>query len=183
MTKAPPYRIASLLIVVTVVATLVPVLSTPASAIRCQIQIDKVDYPSIVDPGQAFEVKTNLTVGCSTSMIDISGRVDLIDLDSQKTVSISGLHFGYISEPGKTFNLTVTNEAQAPPTEKDWKLKVSTVVFAGGDPVASAENSFSVQVGAGDRTVLWLGIIVAAIVVAILLYLSRTRRGKTKTRR
>jgi hypothetical protein len=150
------------------------------------MQINKVEYPDMIDPSQAFEVKTHLTVSCSISIDDLSGRVDLVEQDTHKTVSISALHFSYTSEAGKPFNLTVVNEGQAPAAEKYWKLTVIAVVSAEGNTVASAEDSFSIQVGVGDGTQVWLGILVAVTVVVVtlasLLYFVRGKRQKARAR-
>jgi len=115
--------------------------------IKCQIQVTNLDYPLTVGVSQRVEVETSLTVTCNTSAVDISGRVDLNDAATNRTLSISGIHVGYVNEPEKTINFTVVNSALAPSSPTVWGLRVHVVLFALGDIVGESIRDIQIQVG------------------------------------
>ena len=151
-------------------------------ALRCQIDIKQLQHPPSVDQAQKFNITTELAVKCSTSMVDLAGRVDILDQDTNRTISTSGFHLGYVSEPEKTFDVTVLNEAQAPSADKDWTLKARVSLFAIAIMIASADSPFNVRVGAGGTILFWLPfLVVALVVVAAVVYVTRVRRkGKPR---
>jgi len=154
-----------------------------ARALRCQIEVKGVEYPTIVDPSQAFDVTTHLAVTCTTSMVDIGGRVDIIEQDTNRTLSTSGFHLGYVSEPEKTFDIAVLNDAKAPAENKDWMLRAHVTLYAVQSPIAFADSVFGLRVGSGGVMPFWLpALVLALIVVLVLVYVTRFRgrrkRGK-----
>ena len=113
---------------------------------NCQIQFTSVDFPTAVAPGQSVNIKSQLSVTCKTSAIDIAGTVDLLN-DANASLSAQGIHVGFIAEPQKTVNFTIINSAKAPSTIGLWKLRVSVSVYASGLIVGSAEKPVQIQVG------------------------------------
>jgi KaiC/GvpD/RAD55 family RecA-like ATPase len=113
---------------------------------NCQIQFTSVDFPTAVAPGQSVNIKSQLSVTCKTSAIDIAGTVDLLN-DANASLSAQGIHVGFIAEPQKTVNFTIINSAKAPSTTGLWKLRVSVSVYASGLIVGSAEKLVQIQVG------------------------------------
>ena len=166
-----------------VLASTAPTILPTASAIRCQTQITNVGYPAAVESNQNVEVQTNLMVSCTTSMIDIAGRVDLTDEASNKTLSIQGFHVGYVSEPLKSSNFTVTNAAQAPSGSTVWKLKVVILVFAGSQLIDTTGKSVEILVGGGTSELLILTLSAALVVVVIILVFVMVRRSRVKSRK
>jgi hypothetical protein len=150
-------------------------------ALRCQIDIKQLQHPSSVSQAEKFNITTDLSVTCSTSMVDLAGRVDIVDPETNRTLSTSGFHLGYVSEPQKTFDITVLNEAEAPSADTDWTLKARVSLFAIATIIASADDSFDVRVGAGGTIVFWLPfLVVALVVIAVAVYFARIRRkGKS----
>lgn len=113
---------------------------------NCEIQFTSLNFPTAVAPGQSVNIKSELSVTCRTSTIDIAGRVDLLN-DANASLSTQGIHVGFIAEPQKTVNFTVINSVTAPSTVGLWKLRVSVIVIAGGLTVGSAEKPVQIQVG------------------------------------
>lgn len=155
-----------------------------AHALRCQIDVKGVDYPSAVELSQTFDVTTHLTVTCTTSMVYIGGRVDVIEHDTNTTLSTTGFQVGYVSEPEKTFDIAVLNDAKAPAENRDWMLRAHVTLYAVQSPIAFADRVFGLRVGSGGGMPLWLPVLVVAlVVVGILVYVTRIRgRGKRRKR-
>lgn len=171
----------SALFLLLVLASTAPTILPTASAIRCETRITNVGYPAAVESNQNVEVQTNVMVSCTTSMIDIAGRVDLTDEASNKTLSIQGFHVGYVSEPLKSSNFTVTNAAQAPSGSTVWKLKVVVLVFAGSQLIDTTGKSVEILVGGGTSELLVLTLGVALVVVVIVFVFMIVRRSRAKS--
>jgi len=127
-------------------------ISLPTTyAIACQFQIMSIEYPSAVDPGQTFEIKTRLTIGCPPTSERISTRVDVVALASNSTLSRSSYGIGAIDVPNKVVNVNITNSVQAPSGAGSWKLEVEAWLLstgnAGTSVVALVKQPVQVQVG------------------------------------
>jgi KaiC/GvpD/RAD55 family RecA-like ATPase len=120
---------------------------SPVYGFTCQTVINKVEYPAVVAPGAELQVTTNLSLTCTTATVDISGRVDLIDLATNKTLSVTVVHVGTISASVETLSYTVSNVAQAPARMGPWNLAVTITFFAASFTVASTSQPFAVQIG------------------------------------
>jgi KaiC/GvpD/RAD55 family RecA-like ATPase len=135
------------LLTVLLALSLIGLLPSRAFAVQnCQIQFKRVDFPTAVAPGESVNIKSQLSVTCKTSAIDIAGRVDLLN-DANASLSVQEIHVGFIAEPQKTVNFTVINSAKASSTIGLWKLRVSVSVLASGLIVGSAEKPIQIQVG------------------------------------
>lgn len=143
MTRNRPAASLLTLLIILFVASRAPIVY----ALSCQMEIVRVDFPGVVRSNQTFEVKTWLMITCTTATINIGGRVDLNEQESNQTLSIAGFNIGFISEPVRIVNVTVSNIAQAPSTAVAWKLRISAMLFAGSDTIARADQSFVIQVG------------------------------------
>jgi subtilase family serine protease len=169
-----------LLIVISLsAATRVPVVQ----ASFCQMQITGIDFPNTASLNQSIQTVTHLVVSCTTSMVDISGRVDLVGEESNKTFSINGFHLGYVSEPEARVNKTVSNDAVTPTTTTLWKLRVNALLFAGGNLVASSSQQLQIQVGqaAENTTLVWVSsLIIVVAVVAVITYLILRKPRETR---
>jgi hypothetical protein len=109
-------------------------------------------------------------------MVDIGGRVDIIEQDTNRTLSTTGFHLGYVSEPEKTFDVAVSNGAKAPAENKDWMLRAHVTLYAVQSPIAFADSVFGLHVGSGGAMLYWLPVLVVAlIVVGVLVYVTRFR--------
>ncbi len=123
-----------------------------AYAVVCHVQITGVEYASTVSPGQTLEVKTHLMITCSPVNDNVLARVDIVSVDSNRTISSNSYGIGPIEIQQAPFvkvvNVTVSNTLQAPSTAGDWKLQLVAWVFAGSyGVVAVARQPIQVQVG------------------------------------
>jgi len=181
---------------------LISPVPTVNAFIACQIQINSVNYAPNAGLGQTVDVTTNLTVTCTTSAIDISGRVDVNDVAANRTISSYPIHVGFVSGPQKTADFTAANSIQAPTAPTIWKLQVRAWLSAGGDIVGDVSKQIQIQVGEALQTAVTTGSetptellttttaggsqpfgnlaiaggIVAAIIVASLLVMMRRKK-------
>lgn len=122
------------------------VLLPAAYAVLCQVQIISIDYAPKVDQDQTLEVKTHLTITCTPTNDNILARIDVIEQDSNSTLSRNSYGIGTVDVPKKVVNVTISNNVKAPSAAGSWKLEVATWIFAGTTIVATARQSFEVQV-------------------------------------
>ena len=128
-------------------------LSLPSvQAVSCQMQITNVDFPIAVGVGEKLNVKTALTVTCTSSIDIVSGRIDLVDQTSGGILSARSFDVGVIYEQKRTVNVTVTNGATSPSAPTLWNLRVDILLFHGTNVVETATQSFQIQVGTVVQT-------------------------------
>ncbi len=184
-----------LLIMLALLTTVVSISSAIpfARAAFCQLQVAGIDFPQTAAINQTVQTTTRLVITCVTSMVDIAGRVDLIDQASMQTLSVSGFQVGYISQPEKTVNVTVSNLASAPNQTGSWALGVVVRLFAGGVLVAVANQPFQIQVASVVTSVastastdyLVVGVavaVVAMVIVCAFLLFFRKRKSKPNSK-
>lgn len=143
-------RFMQILLVSGILALAVQISLPTTYAIACQFKMS-IESQSAVDPGQTFEVKTHLTIGCPPTSERISTRVDVVALASNSTLSRSSYGIGAIDVPNKVVNVTLTNSVQAPSEVGSWKLEVVAWLFSAGNAGTSVvgvlRQPVQVQVG------------------------------------
>lgn len=101
-----------------------------AHAVGCRLQIIRVDYPSLVDPGESFPVKTQFNVTCSQSKAYIVGRFDVVESAPGVVLSSTSIPVGYFAGlSGGAMNATAVNDVVAPPLPANWTLHVRGTLF------------------------------------------------------
>ena len=122
-----------------------------AHAVGCRLQIIQVDYPSLVDPGESFPVKTQFNVTCSQSKAYIVGRFDVVESAPGVVLSSTSIPVGYFAGlSGGAMNATAVNDVVAPPLPANWTLRVRATLYTStpagvlGDEKA---DPFIIQVG------------------------------------
>ena len=131
------------------VALLVSMIIPAVHAVSCDLQIIASDYPSIVDPGQSFQVKTQMTVTCSQSKAYIVDRIDVVETAPNVILSSSSVPIGYFADmTGGTMNTTAVSNVVAPPLQANWTLQVRATLFTSAGSVGGAEGTpFTIMVG------------------------------------
>jgi hypothetical protein len=153
------------------------------SGFHCQIQIGQLEYPTNLNTSQNLQVKSRVTVTCTTTMIELEGRVDLADPSTNQSLSSAVFRVGYVSEPERTMDFVLLNNVTAPSTPTTWMLRVDALLFAGsGVLVTSTSQALQVQVGLSSPTLIAIVALVAILVVIVLIVLFR-RRGPRRQRR
>lgn len=122
-----------------------------AHAVGCRLQIIGVDYPSLVDPGQSFPVKTQFSVTCSQSKTYVVGRFDVVESAPGVVLSSTSIPIGYFAGlDGGTMNATAINDVVAPPLPANWTIQVRATLFTStpAGKLADAQAvPFTIQVG------------------------------------
>jgi hypothetical protein len=107
--------------------------SSPVAAgyAYCKITGVSYDYPREAQPGQRIQVKTTVNGSCVTDQMKYySVRVDLVDLTSGNTITISSSPIGYRAE---NFSVTVTDVATTPSIQNaSWPVQVRVYVMNAG---------------------------------------------------
>ncbi len=145
-------KLAFALLAVLTFASILPAVH----ADNCTLQITSVNYPAKTDPGQSFQVKTQVTVTCQTSAY-LAGRTDLED--TENILSTGFLDIGQFTSSGGTKTVTASNSAIAPSASGSWNLVVKVTIYdpRSGGPlqqviVAAASWPFTIQVGQTTQT-------------------------------
>ena len=97
----------------------------------CEITGVSYDYPHEAQPDQQIQVNTTVNGSCVTDQMKYySVRVDLVDLHSGNTITISSSPIGYRAE---NFSVTVTDTAITPSTPNaSWPVQVRVYVMNAG---------------------------------------------------
>ena len=122
------------------------------AGIQCSIQINDLNYPLKVEPGQGFEIDTLLTVTCNQASVPVAGRVDLYDNSTGRQLSVSGFPVGSNpNSPEWSITAAVSNKLQAPSDMRILYLRMVIWLAIGeGVPALQAghlERSLQVEVG------------------------------------
>jgi len=122
------------------------------AGIQCSIQINDLNYPLKVEPGQRFEIDTLLTVTCNQASVPVAGRVDLYDNSTGRQLSVSGFPVGSNpNSPEWSITAAVSNKLQAPSDMRILYLRMVIWLAIGeGVPALQAghlERSLQVEVG------------------------------------
>jgi len=120
-----------------------------AHAVGCSLQIFAVDYPPIVEPGQSFQVTTQMNVTCSQSKAYIVGRLDVVETAPNVILSSTSFPIGYFADlAGGTRNVTAVNKVVAPPLQANWTLQVSATLFTSVSAIGGSQKGpFTIMVG------------------------------------
>ena len=119
-----------------------------AQAGFCQVQINDVIFPSLVNPAQSVLVKTEMTVTFATSRGNYaSGRADLKESQSGQVLSIQTFDLGYSGGLPVTVQREVTHTITAPSSTGTWNLEVIVYCSVTGTFPEVASNSFDIQIG------------------------------------
>ncbi len=130
-------------------------VATPSIAIhevyadRCNVAELNMDYPATSSPGQSIAVNTSMLILCAQWRSYYTGRVDLIDLQTNSILSSSPFDIGW--RPSVT--ASVSNAATAPSSDGPWRLELIVYLFEDGGMVASPmERTIAIQVGTLSAT-------------------------------
>ncbi len=122
----------------------------------CKIQIAGVDYPSTASLGQPIEVATHLMLTCVPVNQNVLARVDIVSLDTNKTIATNTQGLGAVEVPNapfvKVLNVTITSSIKAPSSAANWKLQVVAWVFTGPDLNGVTRRAIQIQVGSFIQT-------------------------------
>jgi KaiC/GvpD/RAD55 family RecA-like ATPase len=125
-----------------IVGQIVPV----ARAVTCQIQTLRLVAPDGVAIGQSVEIDTVLEITCTATNENVLARVDLSTQGSNQVLSRNSSGLGSVPVGSKTWNVTISNSAQAPSSAGTWKVTAQVWVFAGTEIVAAGNRTVDVQV-------------------------------------
>ena len=144
------------LVALIAIVLIVP-MPTPAHAVGCSLQFRSVDYPTAVEPGQGFQVRSQMNVTCSKSKSFIVGRLDVVESAPGIVLSSSSFALGYFAlSEGETKNATTVNNLVAPPIPVNWTVQVRATLFTSVLSVGGSEfPSFTIMVGHAPPIEQW----------------------------
>ena len=111
----------------------------------CTLQISGMDIPATAQPGQNIPISTHLSIACGGTTQYLLARVDISHMNSTSTLSESSLGLGTDVTP-RTWNISLLNSIQAPPSTKTWDLTAHAWVFASTLVVAESIKAFQIQI-------------------------------------
>lgn len=122
------------------------------AGIVCSIEINDLNYPLKVEPGQGFEIDTLLTVTCNQASVAVTGRLDLYDNSTGRQLSVSGFPVGVNpNSPQWSVTASISSKIGAPAVMQILYLRMVIWVAIGeGVPALTAgrlEKSLQVEVG------------------------------------
>ena len=144
--------VAMLIGVVVLVA--VGSMATPLvrAGIACRIEVNDLNYPLKVEPGQGFEIDTLLTVTCNQASVAVTGRLDVYDNSTGRQLSVSGFPVG-VNPTSSQWSITasISSKIGAPAAMQILYLRMVIWLAIGeGVPALTAghlEKSLQVEVG------------------------------------
>ena len=157
--------------------------NSAVQATRCSISNVSYTYPHTATPGQQIDIATGVAGSCASDGEDYYAvRVDLIDGNSNLTISSSDTPIGYNAS---TFNVTAHNPATAPSSNTTWPVTIHVyVIRAGGTNgmyLLDYQNSTSIMIQVGTPVpefTLNTGFMVLTVLGAAALFLKKKdRRG------
>jgi len=111
------------------------------AGIQCSIQINDLNYPLKVEPGQGFEIDTLLTVTCNQASVPVAGRVDLYDNSTGRQLSVSGFPVGVNpNSPEWSITAAISSKLQAPSDMRILYLRM-VIWLAIGEGVPALQRS------------------------------------------
>lgn len=122
------------------------------AGIKCSIQVNDLNYPLKVEPGQGFEIDTLLTVTCNQASVAVTGRLDLYDNSTGRQLSVSGFPVGVNpNSPEWSITAAISSKLGAPSNVGILYLRMVIWLSIGeGVPALKAgqlEKSLQVEVG------------------------------------
>ena len=93
-----------------------------------------------------MEIDTVLEITCTATNDNILARVDLSTQGISQVLSRNSSGLGSVPAASKTWNVTISNRAQAPSSAGTWKVTAQVWVFAGTEIVAAGNRTVDVQV-------------------------------------
>jgi KaiC/GvpD/RAD55 family RecA-like ATPase len=118
--------------------------------VACHVQIIGIDYPDTIQPNQSLQVTTRLMVTCVPINDNVVARVDLVAVDTNKTIASNSYGIGTIQVATgqyKVVNVSIANTIRSPSTIGTLKLQVVAWVFAGPYVQATVNQPIQVQIG------------------------------------
>jgi len=127
------------------------------AGIECTIQINEINYPLKVEPGQGFQITTSLTVTCNQATVPVTGRVDLYEQSTGRLLGISGFPVGYNpTQVPVSVSRTTVSKVAASEAIGIWRLRMVIWLSVGeGVPALVAgrlEKPLQVQVREATAT-------------------------------
>jgi hypothetical protein len=115
----------------------------------CTVQVDSVDHPTSVGPGQSFQVNTHVTASCPAQLPDFTSvRVDVVDAASNIALSTGEFVSGYsFAHGGGAASGVVTSNLNAPSLAGPWSLLAEALFYRGSYLMSAAQQPFTIQVG------------------------------------
>jgi len=105
-------------------------MNSGVQASRCSVSDVTYSYPHTASPGQQIDVATGVAGSCASDGEDYYAvRVDLIDGNSNLTISSSDTPIGYNAS---AFNVTAHNPATAPSSNVTWPINIHVYVIRAG---------------------------------------------------
>ena len=145
------------------------------AGIQCSIQINDLNYPLKVEPGQGFEIDTLLTVTCNQASVPVAGRVDLYDNSTGRQLSVSGFPVGVNpNSPEWSITAAISSKLQAPSDMRILYLRMVIWLAIGeGVPALQAgrlEKSLQVEVGEATPASVTTQIVIGQTTNSTLAY-------------
>jgi hypothetical protein len=122
-------------------------IGPPVAGFSCNVQIKNVNYPDTLNPGQSFRITGTVTVACMQAGGPITGRIDLVESTSRKSITSSSFSIGYISGTQSNQSLLTTINTVAPSVATAWHLEIVVTLWFGGTPFSGSSYPLTIQVG------------------------------------
>jgi hypothetical protein len=141
------------------------VTELPRASAGCTLEIQSVDYPQNIAPGESFQIKTKVSATCTQTSETVIARVDIDDESGALLNSASSpvAAFGQMSATTitqttgtapiyGTASATVINTIQAPSTNGVWTITLVVSLWMAGGLLAQTSQSISIQIGFATTT-------------------------------
>ena len=159
--------------------------NSAVQATRCSISNVFYMYPHTATPGQQIDIATGVAGSCASDGEDYYAvRVDLIDGNSNLTISSSDTPIGYNAS---AFNVTAHNPATAPSSNTTWPVTIHVyVIRAGGTNgmyLLDYQNSTSITIQVGTPVPefsLNPGFMVLTVLGAAVMFLKKRDRREPR---
>jgi hypothetical protein len=122
-------------------------VALPVAAFSCNVQIKNVNYPDTLNPSQSLTITGTVTVACMQAGSPISGRIDLVESTSHKSVTSSSFSIGYISGAQSNQSFLITINTVVPSVATLWQLEIVVTLWYGSTPFTGASYPLVIQVG------------------------------------
>jgi hypothetical protein len=136
--------------VLAVLIVLVPLgflAAPPVAGFSCNVQIKNVNYPDTLNPDQSFAITGTIMVVCTQAGAPITGRIDLVESTSRKSVTASSFSVRYITGTESNQSFLMTINTVTPSTATLWHLEVIVTLWFGSTPFAGTSYPLTIQVG------------------------------------
>jgi hypothetical protein len=118
----------------------------------CTVQVDTVDIPNSVTPGQSFQVTTHVTASCPAQLPDFTSvRVDIVEAASNQALSTGEFATGYsFAHSGGSVSGVVTGNLNAPSMTGPWSLLAEALFYRQSYLMSAAQQPITIQVGSAQ---------------------------------